>query len=163
MIKARLNQLPRSFKWAITAFVLLASLGFGVAALMSLNHYGLSHEKTVTYYLGNEAEYAFPKLYSQILQTAHVHSFTMPLVFLGIWIALQFTGLRSRTKSLMVLGGTISIVIYNAAPFLLRYFTPRAAWLFTVGGVGLFVFFLVPAGIVLYDLWFGCESCQESI
>lgn len=155
MEKNRLSQLPKSCKWAITAFLLLTSIGFGVALLMSCEHYGISHQKTVTYYLGNEQEMAFPKLFSQLLQTAHVHSFTMPLVFLMVWLGLQWTPLRSSFKTSSVLGGSISILLYNSAPFLLRYGSPKAVWLFSIGGTGLFVFFFIPAIAILYETWVG--------
>ncbi len=151
----RLNQASQIVKWALTAYLLLASLGFGVAGLMSHQHYGLSHAKTVTYYQGSEDQMAFPKLYPQLLQTAHVHSFTMPLVFLPLWLSFSKLPKYERWKKFFIAGGALSILIYNAAPFLLRYGSPHAAWLFTVGGIGLFHFFLIPAFWVLWETWLG--------
>ena len=142
-------------KWALTAYLLLSVIGFFVAALMSHQHYGFDHEKTVIYYLGDEAQMAFPKLYPQLLQTAHVHTFTMPLVFLPVWIGLSFTAWKTSLKKLFIVGGALSILTYNAAPFALRYGSPQAASLFTVGGVGLFFFYLVSALILLAETWLG--------
>ena len=151
----RFSEFSPTVKWAITAYLLLASLGFGVAALMSHHHYGFNHAQTVTYYLGSEEEMAMPKLYAQLLQAAHVHSFTMPMVFLPLWLGLHFLNVATGLKKLFILGGAASILTYNAAPFLLRYESSHAVYLFTVGGVGLFLFFLLPAGLILKETWLG--------
>lgn len=160
MANPRLHDQGGGLKWAITAYLLLLSLAFGIAGMMSREHYGLSHEQTVVYYLGDEANggMQMPKLYSQLLQTAHVHSFTMPLVFLSIWLGLHFTPLGDRKKKVLIVGGALSILTYNAAPFLLRYYSVKAVDLFTVGGIGLFFFFFVSAALILYETWIGIKS-----
>jgi hypothetical protein len=139
----------------VTAYLLLSVVGFTGAALMSHRHYGFDHQQTIVYYLGNESQMAFPKLYPQLLQSAHVHSFTMPLVFLPVWLGLHFTGLRKIWQRFFILGGALSIVVYNAAPFLLRYGSPHAVGLFTVGGIGLFLFYFAPAAVLFGETWFG--------
>ena len=154
----RLAGLSAPLKWGITAYLLLASLGFCVAALMSHYHYGFDHAKTVTYYLGSESEMAMPKLYPQILQAAHVHSFTMPMVFLPVWLGLHFLSLSDGWKKLLIAGGALSILLYNSAPFLVRYESSSSVYLFTIGGIGLFLFFLVPAGFILKETWLGTRA-----
>src|SRR5215470_3569942 len=157
MESPRLYRQPAALKLTVTCFLLLASLGFLIAALMSHEHYGFSHERTVVYFLGDEkgGGIEMPKLYSQLIQTAHVHSFTMPLVFLALWLGLHFTPLNTGWKSLFILGGALSILLYNMAPFLVRYESPKFVGLFSVGGIGLFLFFLIPASLILYETWFG--------
>ncbi len=151
----RLCCLNSVFKWAISVYLLLTVMGFGVAALISHQRYDLSHEKTQVYYLGDEAQMAYPKLYVQLISTAHVHSFTMPLVFLAVWVGLVFLPIQGISKKILILGGGFSILIYNSAPFLLRYHSPRWVSLFTVGGIGLFLFYLIPASLILYETWVG--------
>ncbi|MFO1518326.1 MAG: hypothetical protein U1F57_01465 [bacterium] len=130
-----------------------------MAVFQSYERYGLSHEKTIHYYLGNPEEGdAMPKPLSYLVPTTHVHSFTMPLVFMAAWIALQGVPLRSRTKKWMILGGTFSVLIYNAAPYLVRYMWPKAVLLFTVGGTGLFLFFFWPTLLILYETWIGFKD-----
>lgn len=157
MEKFKLSALSSSFKWAITAYLFLAGLGFGAAALQSYDRYRWNHEKTIQHYLGDlaEGEIALPKSYSYLLGVTHVHSFTMPLVFLTVWIALQGVPLRPGFKKAMILGGALSILLYNAAPYLVRFVAPSWVGLFTLGGVGLFLFFLGPVFFILYELWFG--------
>jgi len=164
MEKPRLNRATSSLKCGVTAFLLLSGVGFVIAGLMSHQHYGLDHARTVVHYLGDEASggMQMAKLYSQLLQAAHVHSFTMPLVFFTLWTVLHFTPIRSSWKNLMILGGTLSILAYNAAPFLVRYQSPHYVGLFTVGGVGLFLFFFLPAGLVLYETWLGFSVPRDS-
>jgi len=158
MEKSRLHQLSSPAKWALTAYLLLTTLGFSVAALMSHLHYGWSHQQTKLYYLGSETEMAFPKLYAELLQTAHVHSFTMPMVFFILWWSLTYLPLKSGFKKFFIVGGALSILVYNAAPFMLRFVSPKWVLLFSVGGIGLFVFFLSPTILVLYDTWFGMSG-----
>ncbi len=153
----RLSLLPSSFKWAISAFVLLTCLGFGGAALMSHDRYEWSHEKTIQYYLGDpaEGEAAFKKPYSHLIGITHVHSYTMPLVFFVIWILLQGVPTSSGFKKWMVLGGSASILLYNLAPYLVRYVSLKSVSVFTVGGIGLFLFYFLPAFFILFEIWFG--------
>jgi len=164
MESLRLYRQNSALKWAVSAYLLLSSLGFGVAGLMSREHYGLSHTQTVVYYRGDEASggMELPKLYSQLLQTLHVHSFTMPLVFFAMWAMLHFTPLKDGTKKIFIAGGCLSVLIYNAAPFLLRYYSERSVIFFTLGGVGLFVFYLVPTIFILYETWFGLPGDATS-
>jgi len=160
MENLRLKNSNEGLKWAISAYLFLASLGFGVAILMSYLHYGLDHQKTLVHYLGNESKggMEMAKLYAQLLQTAHVHSFTMPLVFLSVWLALAFTPISPAFKRLLIAGGALSVLIYNAAPFLVRFHSPDWVFLFTVGGGGLFLFFFLPAALVLYETWWGLKD-----
>jgi len=160
MEKIRLNQLPLSLKWAITAFLFLTSLAFGVAVWQSFERYELNHEKTSQYYLGDpaEGESAIPKPLGHLVSVTHVHSFTMPLVFLAVWIGLQGTPLASRWKVVICLGGFLSILTYNTAPYVVRYYSAHSAFLFTVGGIGLFLFFFWPAGAILYETWRGFKD-----
>jgi hypothetical protein len=159
----RLHHLNSSFKWAISAYVFLVALGFCVAGLQSYDRYRLSPEKTREYYLGNpaEGEMAFPKPYGHLISITHIHSYTMPLVFLTVWIGLQWVPLRSAWKKTAVVGGALSILLYNAAPYLLRYLFPRSVFLFPAGGTGLFLFFFWPAGAILYETWFGFPPKEE--
>lgn len=150
----RLSSLHASFKLAILAYVLLSFIGFSVAGLMSYQHYSFDHEKTVQYYLGDPAEgdAAFKKPYSQLVGVTHVHAYTMPLVFFAMWILLQGTAARERTKKMIILGGCLSVLIYNVAPYVVRSGIVQGAWLFTVGGVGLYLFYFWPALWVLIEL-----------
>lgn len=153
-----------AMKWAVTAYLLLVSLGFFVAGLQSYERYRINHEKTKEYYLGNpaEGELAMPKPYGHLLSVTHIHSYTMPLVFLTVWIGLQGVPLRNAHKKFLIGGGFLSIGLYNAAPYLLRYYFPDSAFLFTVGGVGLFLFFFWPAFTVLFETWIGFSPKQDT-
>ncbi|MCE9626055.1 MAG: hypothetical protein K8R69_11505 [Deltaproteobacteria bacterium] len=160
MESPRLHRQDVGLKWAVTCFLLLTGIAFLIAGLMSREHYGFSHAKTVAYYLGDEAQggMELPKLFSQLLQTVHVHSFTMPLVFFALWLGLHFTPIASGLKKFFIFGGSLSVLTYNAAPFLLRYYSENSVHLFTVGGIGLFFFYFVPAGFILYETWFGIQT-----
>ena len=160
----RLYHVNSAFKWALTAYLFLVTLGFGVAGLQSYDRYHLNHEKTREYYLGDpaEGEMALQKPYGHLLSVTHVHSFTMPLVFLTVWLGLQGVPLRSAWKKSLVSGGVLSILLYNAAPYLLRYYSSHTAFLFSVGGIGLYFFFFWPVCLILYESWIGFLPREES-
>lgn len=156
--KIRLSLLSSSLKWAICAYVLLTCLGFSVAGVMSYSRYSFSHEKTAQFYLGDpaEGEAVFKKPYAELVGVTHVHSYTMPLVFFVLWVLLQGVPLSCLFRKIMVVGGASSIMIYNIAPYMLRFVSPHWVFLFTIGGVGLFVFYFLPAFFVLK------ETCSKS-
>ncbi len=155
MENLKLSRLNATYKWAITAFLLLTSLGFSVAGLQSRLRYDFNHEKTVEYYLGDPAEgdSPFPKPLSYLVSVTHVHSFTLPLIFFILWILLNATSFQGGLKKGIILGGVFSILIYNMAPYAVRYFSSHSVFLFTVGGVGLFIFYFFPMFLVLHELW----------
>lgn len=158
MENPRLFHQNKTVKWTITAYLLLSILGFLVAALISHERYQWNHQVTKEFYLGNEAKMAYPKLYSQLITVAHVHSFVMPIVFLLLWLGLSQVPIRNLWKYFFIAGGTASILIYNAAPFLVRYLSPQWVVCFTIGGVGLFFFYLLPAGLILNETWRGIKN-----
>ncbi len=159
-----LSILPSSFKWAICAYVLLSSLGFGVAGVMSYQRYHFKHDQTIQYYLGDpaEGEAAFKKPYSQLIEVTHVHAYTMPLVFFVMWILLQGTATKQSLKKFLVLGGSFSVFIYNVAPYIVRKGWVDGVWMFTIGGVGLYLFYFWPSILVLCELTKGEKNVSKS-
>lgn len=149
-----LRNLSPFLKKIIFLYFLLTSLGFGVAALMSYDKYHYDHQKTRNYYLGDpaEGEEAFKKPYAQLIGVTHVHSYTMPLVFLMAWLALSGVAQSDKTKLFLVMGGALAIVTYCAAPYALRYGPEKSVYLFTVGGIGLFTFYFIPVLLVFSEL-----------
>lgn len=153
--KFHLSKLSQSAKWGITAYLFLTCIGFVFAGLMSYNRYDLDHAKTVQYYRGDPAEgdAPLPKPYSHLVGVTHVHSFMLPAVFLPLWLGFHGIFLQGIWKKLFIAGGALSILIYNAAPYLVRYASPRWVFAFSVGGVGLFLFYLLPAALLAKAMW----------
>ncbi len=152
----KLSQLSSAFKWALSAYLFLISLGFGIASLQSYDRYQWDHQKTIEHYLGSPDEGdPIPKPYGYLLSVTHVHSFTMPLVFLSVWILLQGTSVSSAFKKICIIVGMLSILLYNASPYLVRYESPKLVSAFTIGGIGLFVSFFIPALLAFYEMWIG--------
>ncbi len=151
----RLSSLNSSFKLSIGLFILLTWVGFGVAGFMSFQHYSFDHDKTIQYYLGDPAdgEAAFKKPYSHLVGVTHVHAYTMPLVFFVIWILLQGTTTRESFKKIIIIGGFLAILTYNAAPYLVRSGLTRGVWMFSLGGIGLYLFYFWPSMLVLRELF----------
>ena len=76
----------------------------------------------------------------------------MPLVFFVMWVLLQGTSVSAALKKFLVLGGTFSVLTYNVAPYVVRNGWVHGVWLFSVGGVGLFLFYFWPVILVLCEL-----------
>lgn len=155
MENQRLYLQNKTLKGIVTVYLTLCSLGFAVAALISHDRYKFNLETTKIFYLGSDTQLAYPKLYGQLIQTAHVHSFTLPLVFLTVWLPLSLVPIRHFYKMIMIFGGALAIVAYNAAPFMVRYVSPDWLFLFPLGGISLFFFFFSPALLVLVETWWG--------
>jgi hypothetical protein len=87
----------------------------------------------------------------------------MPIVFLTVWLGLNWVPLKADYKKIFVFGGALSILLYNLAPFAVRYGAPKFVWLFSIGGSGLFLFYFIPAILIFYETWWGWgrEKIQE--
>jgi hypothetical protein len=63
---------------------------------------------------------------------------------------------------IMVVGAAAGIVLYNLAPFLLRFHSAKWVFLFPMGGILLFLFFYLPVLFILVETWRGFKVHQES-
>src|SRR5205814_10284677 len=72
--------------------------------------------------------------YRKLLEVTHFHLFTVPVFLLIIAHLFMLTGLSVRTKSFFIAAAWLSSLLHLAAPWLIRYASPRLAWLYPSSG-----------------------------
>ena len=144
---------PVSFKLAATAFLLLAAAGLGVAALQIYARTGMTPSGTLLHYQGDEATLQYPMSFVRMVEIAHAHAFTIPMVSLVLCGAFLATSAREWLKRLLVIvlfsGMTLELIL----PWLIRYGPAWTVHLTLLTGTlivsGLFTAVAVP----LYEMW----------
>ena len=142
-----------SFKLAATAFLLLAALGLGVAALQIYVRTGLTPQGALLHYRGDEETLHYPMGFPEMVGITHAHAFTMPLLALVLSLAIANSRVREWLKCLVVVALFTGMFLELSVPWLVRYGPAWTVHLFLPSGVllvgGLFVAVAVP----LYEMW----------
>ncbi len=149
---------PTSFKLAATAFLLLAAAGLGVAALQIYVRTGLTHQGALLHYRGDEATLQYPMSFAQMVEIAHAHAFTLPLVALVLAVAFLASSAREWLKRLVVITLFSGMTLELALPWLIRYGPRWTVHLTLLTGAlivsGLFTAVAVP----LYEMWWSPQT-----
>lgn len=144
---------PTSFKLAVTAFLLLAAAGLGVAALQIYVRTGLTPSGALLHYRGDEATLQYPKSFGAMVEIAHAHAFTIPLVTLVLAVAFLGSSARESLKRLVVITLFSGMTLELSLPWLIRYGPAWTVHLTLLTGAlivsGLFLAVAVP----LYEMW----------
>lgn len=144
---------PTSFKLAATAFLLLAALALGVAALQIYVRTGLTPSGALLHYRGDEATLQYPKSFAEMVEIAHAHAFTIPLVTLVLAVAFLGSSAREWLKRLVVIILFSGMTLELCLPWLIRYGPRWTVHLTLLTGAlivsGLFTAVAVP----LYEMW----------
>ena len=144
---------PLSFKFTATAFLLLAAAGLGVAALQIYARTGMTPSGTLLHYLGDEATLQYPMSFPRMVEIAHAHAFTIPMVSLVLAFAFLGTSVRESLKRLVVITLFSGMTLELSLPWLIRYGPAWTVHLTLLTGTlivsGLFTAVAVP----LYEMW----------
>jgi len=144
---------PVSFKLAATAFLLLAAAGLGVAALQIYARTGMTPSGTLLHYLGDEATLQYPMSFPRMVEIAHAHAFTIPMVSMVLAFAFLGTSVRESLKRLVVITLFSGMTLELSVPWLIRYGPAWTVHLTLLTGAlivsGLFTAVAVP----LYEMW----------
>jgi hypothetical protein len=153
---------PTSVKLAATAFLLLAAAGLGVAALQIYVRTGLTPQGALLHYRGNEETLQYPKSFAEMVEIAHAHAFTLPLVALALAVAFLVSSAREWLKRLVVITLFSGMTLELALPWLIRYGPMWTVHLTLLTGVlivsGLFTAVAVP----LYEMWWSPHTAGTS-
>jgi hypothetical protein len=95
----------------------------------------------------------FEVSWDELLRLTHVHTFAGGMLFYILGHLFSLTTVRPRLKRTLLLAFFASIAFFIGGPFLIRYVTAKAAYLFLVAiftfiGCGLFF-----AAAALWDMW----------
>jgi glucose-6-phosphate-specific signal transduction histidine kinase len=144
---------PVSFKLAATAFLLLAAAGLGVAALQIYARTGMTPSGTLLHYLGDEATLQYPMSFPRMVEIAHAHAFTLPMLSLVLCGAFLATSAREWVKRVVVIVLFSGMTLELSIPWLIRYGPAWTVHLTLLTGTlivsGLFTAVAVP----LYEMW----------
>jgi hypothetical protein len=149
---------PTSFKLAATAFLLLAAAGLGVAALQIYVRTGLTPSGALLHYRGDEATLQYPKSFAEMVEIAHAHAFTIPMVTLILAVAFLGSSAREWFKRLVVIILFSGMTLELCLPWLIRYGPRWTVHLTLLTGAlivsGLFTAVAVP----LYEMWWSPQT-----
>jgi hypothetical protein len=91
--------------------------------------------------------------YRKLLEVTHFHLFTMPVVLLIVGHLFFACGLGARARAGWVAAGCVSVALHIATPWLVRYASPRLAFLHTASGLALTLSMGVLTGYPVIAMW----------
>src|SRR5271163_4224445 len=107
----------------------------GVATMLALSigRVGVSPAAIATFYRGGTGEMSFPKELWQLMEEAHFHLFTVPIILLILTHLLFATGCPPRARVTISLGLWIGALLEIGGPFAVRYLSASCAPLLLLG------------------------------
>lgn len=106
----------------VTAWFLATTLaGCILTGILASESSGFLAAKTAAYYRGDEAGGTYPKSTRELVETAHFHVFSMPILFLVVGHLMGMTRFGNISKSALISGGFLGVVLNIATPFLILH------------------------------------------
>jgi hypothetical protein len=136
-----------------SGFLLLMLPGLGTMLALSIGRVGLSPQAIATFYRGGSGEMSFPKELWQLVEEAHFHLFSIPIVLLILTHLLFATGCPPRTRLALSLALWVGAVLEIGAPFAVRYLSGSFAFALVSSWALLTVGMLGSIGYSLAALW----------
>jgi hypothetical protein len=149
---------PTSFKLAVTAFLVLAVLGLGVAGLQIFVRAGLTPQSTLAHFRGNEATMQYPQSFGAMVEITHAHAFTQPMLALLLALALVASNAREWLKRVVVVVLFIGMTMELGVPWLVRYGPAWTVHLLLLTAVLIISGLMVSVAIPLYEMWWQREA-----
>ena len=123
----------------------------GIASMVALSvRVGLTPHAIAAYYRGGDGELSFPKEFGQLMETAHFHIFSLPIVLLVLTHLLFATGCPPRLRLVISVASFLGAILEIGSPFAVRYWSADFAITVLIGWI------LLSAGMlaaVLFSLW----------
>lgn len=151
---------PTSLKLAATAFLVLAVVGLGVAALQIYVRTGLTAHGALVHYRGDETTMQYPKSFAEMVEITHAHAFTMPLLAFVLSTAIVLTAAREWLKSVVVVGLFAGVALDLGLPWLVRYGPPWTVHVFGLAGVLLAAGLFIAVAVPLYEMWISSDESR---
>lgn len=154
MTAYRLKNAPTSLKALITAFLIMMSVGYVVALANAYDKTGLTAQGTAEHFRGDGSEWSYPATPSEIIEVAHAHGFSVPIMFFVLGMLFCGTGVAEKWKTFWLILPFVGMLIDHAAPWLILYAGSGWVWTMGVGHSLLGISFLVFVWSTLRELWF---------
>lgn len=147
--RGALGRLSPGARLLYLVFIGLTLLGFASAMALYYDSLGIGASTAATYYLGNgdnpsAAELIVEKSPRELLETAHFHLFSMPVVLL-ILGHLFLLARGGRWKSWVVGAASALTLLHVAGPWVIRYGGAAWGWVMPATGIPFLVLYLVMA------------------
>ncbi len=126
---------PSSVKLAATFFFLFAVVGLGIAGLQIYVRTGLTTQGALAHYRGDEATLQYPMSFNEMVEVAHAHAFTMPLIVLTLSLGIAVSEAPDGLKRFVVIALFSGVAMELGLPWLVRYGPSWAVHLFGLAGV----------------------------
>jgi hypothetical protein len=149
----RLSRTSIETRITYSAFLLLMLPGLGSMLALSVGRIGLRPSAIAAFYRGGQGEMSFPKELWQLMEEAHFHLFSVPVILLILTHLLFATGCPPRTRVVISLASWIGALLEIGAPFGVRYVSAGFAPLLIAGWALLSAGILASVGYALAALW----------
>jgi hypothetical protein len=116
-----LRNLSSATRHTTAAFLLLILGGVIVTILLAKETSGFTAARAVEHYRGGEESGSYAKSLHELLETAHFHAFSMPVVLLIVAHLMGLTRFGPVWKALLISGGFAGALLNLVSPFLLVY------------------------------------------
>jgi hypothetical protein len=164
--------LPISNKIFFTFFLSIIAIAIGIGFLNSYERTGVSPQKTIRYYCGDEEEefdvslsaeeveskleegMFFPKSYRELLEVTHTHIFSIPIVIFILSRIFSMTRVREGLKIIIYSISFTGVILNLSAPWLIRYGCHHFVVIFIISNILLILSFGAYIFIPLYEMWF---------
>jgi hypothetical protein len=153
MLTFSYRRAPVSVKLAVTAFLLLAVVGLGVAGLQIFVRAGLTPQSTLSHFRGNEETLQYPLSFGAMVEITHAHAFTQPMLALILALALLASSAFEWLKRLAVVALFVGMAMEMGVPWLVRYGPAWTVHLLLLTGALIIVGVFVSVAIPLYEMW----------
>jgi len=158
MPRLRWREASATVRLLATAFYLTMAAGYVVALANAQVKTGGTVAGLIRHYRGAPDGSAYPKEPEELIEVAHAHGFSVPIMYLVLGGLFLGTDVREGWKRWWILAPFAGIVIDQLVPWLLRYHSPGWAWAMVVGHGLSGAAFLVLVAAPLWDMWGGRTS-----
>lgn len=149
----RWHKANRTVRLLATAFYLTMTAGYVIALLNAQVKTGGTVDGLIRHYRGASDGLAYPKEPTELIEVAHAHGFSVPMMYLLLGGLFLATDVSEAWKQGCTLMPFLGILIDQIAPWLVRYHAPGWAWLMAAGHVLSGAAFLVLISVPLWQMW----------
>ena len=153
MARLSYRDINPSLKLAVTAFLLLAVAGLGIAALQIYSRTGFTARGALLHYRGDETTLQYPKSFNEMVEITHAHAFTMPLLAVALSVGIALSSAAEPLKRLVVMSLFTGVALELTVPWMVRYGPTWTVHLFAVAGMLLGAGLMTAVIVPLREMW----------
>lgn len=153
MPRLRWRQASFTVRLFVTVFYLAMCTGYVIALANAHVKTGGTLAGLAAHYRGAPDGSHYPVEPEQLVEVAHAHGFSVPIMYLILGGLFLGTDVREPWKRVWMLAPFAGVLIDEAVPWLIRYQAAEWAWVMAIGHGVAGVAFLVLVGVPLWDMW----------